>query len=350
MIESIAIQNFRCFKHAEIHGLKRINLIVGKNGSGKTALLESIFLAGGGSAELALRIRALRGMGQVLQLSVDRSGYESLWKDLFFGFKQDETIGVALAGSKANTRSVTIEYAKEQNLTLPLGKSVLDSPLIVPIVFQWKGSRGEVAETIEVRVSEKGLNIGGTAESIPTFLFSGGVPSNPVENATRFSELDVNGEAHSVVDRLVEEFPDIEEVSVQISAGVPGLFAKVKQFGEKFPLGVLSGGINKLMSLLLALASKPQGIVLVDEIENGFYFDRLRSIWSALHSLARDRDSQIFASTHSRDCLNAILPLVEQHPSEVALLRTDKTNGQCEIEVFRGEQLASALRQEVDVR
>lgn len=350
MIESISIQNFRCFKQAEIHGLKRLNVIVGKNGSGKTALLESIFLACGSNAEIALRMRALRGMGQVLQLSVDRSGYESLWKDLFSGFQQDKTVSIALAGSGPNTRSVTIAYAKEQNLTLPLGKSVLESPLIVPIVFQWKDSRGEVVETIEVKVAGSGLTVGGSGEALPAFFFSGGMPSNPVENATRFSDLDKRGEANPIVGQLKKEFPDIEQISVQIAAGVPSLYAKVKQFPEKFPVGVLSGGINKLLSLLLALVDKPSGIVLVDEIENGFYFERLESIWFLLHDIAKERDSQIFASTHSRECLQALLALAQKEPEDVALIRTEKINGECGIEVFRGDQVASALRQEVDVR
>jgi hypothetical protein len=350
MIESINIRNFRCFKDAEVSGLKRVNLIVGKNGSGKTALLESIFLASGGSAELALRIRALRGMGQVLQLSVDRSGYESLWKDLFSGLDQSQTIYIGLKGSAANSRAVTIAYSKQLSLTLPLGKTVLDSPLIVPITFQWKDNRDEVTETVEVRLGEGGLTVGGTREAVPAFFFAGTTSSNPFEGATRFSDLDKAGRADLVIDRLRQEFPDVQEISVQISAGVPGLYAKVRQFPEKFPVGVLSGGINKLLSLLLALADKPQGVVLIDEIENGFYFDRLTSIWSLLWGVAKERDSQIFASTHSRECLQAILPLVAQEPEEVALIRTDRINGECEAEVFRGDQLASALKLEVDVR
>jgi AAA15 family ATPase/GTPase len=45
MIHSIDIRNFRCFERLEIGNCRRINLLVGDNGSGKTALLEAIFLA-----------------------------------------------------------------------------------------------------------------------------------------------------------------------------------------------------------------------------------------------------------------------------------------------------------------
>ncbi len=44
IIDSIQIKNLRGFKNLEIGGLRRINVIAGDSGSGKTALLESIFL------------------------------------------------------------------------------------------------------------------------------------------------------------------------------------------------------------------------------------------------------------------------------------------------------------------
>lgn len=41
-LNSLEIKNFRLFKHLKIERLGRVNLIVGKNGVGKTALLEAI--------------------------------------------------------------------------------------------------------------------------------------------------------------------------------------------------------------------------------------------------------------------------------------------------------------------
>ena len=52
MIESLRIENFRCFKALELHGLKRINAIVGDNATGKTVLLEAIKIGLGGFREL----------------------------------------------------------------------------------------------------------------------------------------------------------------------------------------------------------------------------------------------------------------------------------------------------------
>ena len=45
---SLVIRNVRNIRDALIEPAERINLIIGKNGSGKTAFLESIFLLGRG--------------------------------------------------------------------------------------------------------------------------------------------------------------------------------------------------------------------------------------------------------------------------------------------------------------
>ena len=44
MYSRISIKNFRVIGSLEVDGLRRINLIVGRNNSGKTSFLESLFL------------------------------------------------------------------------------------------------------------------------------------------------------------------------------------------------------------------------------------------------------------------------------------------------------------------
>ena len=82
MIKSLTIENFRCFKKIELHGLGTINLLVGQNGSGKTAFLEALYLLIGSGPRLALMIRGWRGLGNV-QVGSDRASFEEMWADPF---------------------------------------------------------------------------------------------------------------------------------------------------------------------------------------------------------------------------------------------------------------------------
>ena len=81
MIDRLKVQNFRCFDHFDLHPLSRVNVVVGNNASGKTALLEAVFFAAAGSPEAAVRLRAWRG-SESIQVARERASYEELWREL----------------------------------------------------------------------------------------------------------------------------------------------------------------------------------------------------------------------------------------------------------------------------
>ena len=110
MIHSMRINNFRCFEELAIDDLGAINVIVGDNAAGKTALLESIFLACTGGPEVAMRMRAWRGSGQFMSIGRTRFIYESLWQDLFYRLDQRREIKIELIGTPENARSFRAWY------------------------------------------------------------------------------------------------------------------------------------------------------------------------------------------------------------------------------------------------
>lgn len=58
-LEEIRIENFRCLKQVEISGLRRLNVLSGANGAGKTSVLEAISLFSLGNSFQATRAGAL---------------------------------------------------------------------------------------------------------------------------------------------------------------------------------------------------------------------------------------------------------------------------------------------------
>ncbi|MDR1610264.1 MAG: AAA family ATPase [Candidatus Symbiothrix sp.] len=62
-LESLKIQNFRGFDDLEMNGFSKINVLLGENNSGKTSVLESIFLLSGiSNPQLSLNINLWRGL------------------------------------------------------------------------------------------------------------------------------------------------------------------------------------------------------------------------------------------------------------------------------------------------
>jgi AAA15 family ATPase/GTPase len=135
-----------------------------------------------------------------------------------------------------------------------------------------------------------------------------------------------------------------------MSAGAAMLFAKVGSMPEKVPISLASGGMNKLAAILLAFSFQPGGVVFVDEIESGFYYKRFPKVWESILSLARSYDVQIFATTHSGECLEAAANLAEENPDEFCLFRTVLVNGATRVRRISGDKLGAARREEIEYR
>src|SRR5437870_615922 len=84
MIEELNVENFRCFETLKLEKLRRINLIVGRNAVGKTALLEALRMGSGANPQIAVWLNQVRGIQPVFMPSMTREQFESLWNYFFF--------------------------------------------------------------------------------------------------------------------------------------------------------------------------------------------------------------------------------------------------------------------------
>ncbi len=143
------------------------------------------------------------------------------------------------------------------------------------------------------------------------------------------------------------EFDFIESIGVEASNL---LYASIKHLPEKVQLGVLSAGIYKLLCLLLAMSKQRNGAVIIDEIENGFYYDTLPAIWRLVLQFAKENDVQVFASTHSRECLEAAADVYKNDAERVSIIRTVKINGMTEVRQFGGRSFVDAINEGIEIR
>jgi len=347
MIESIEIKNFRCFESLSLKGLARINLLVGKNGSGKTAILESVFLGGGRSPEIVFRIRMWRGY-ETLQISSDREKYESVWRDLFYKFDQNRVAEISIVSSENKSRSVKISYNKSQAVTLPPGIQAANQFIANPIVFEYNNQDKKVFR-LPVQFTPQGMVVGqAPIPGINMAFFASQQPIPVTQFTQQFSELSKAKRQGEIVEGLRSQFPFIEDLSVEVDAGVSSIYASVKTLPQKIPLSLLSSGINRLVCILIALIYTPKGAVVIDEIENGFYYETMGTVWKLISEFASKYDSQVFASTHSLECLQAAAKTLK--PEDFTLIQTSRSNGGASAMIAQGSDAAAAIQQDVEVR
>jgi AAA domain, putative AbiEii toxin, Type IV TA system/AAA domain len=349
MIESLTVDNFRCFEHVTVDNLKRVNVIVGQNASGKTALLESVFFGGGGHPELGLRLRGWRQLGDV-EITPDRAVFESIWRNLFYTFDQDRAIEISLRGTLPNTRRLRVFYDNLRSSTIPLGQKLdEESTSLVPIVFEYSDAEGHQSE-IKVAITEKGITFARPSFPMKVTMFPSGVKANPKEAADRFSTLSKARQGPQIVRTIRRVFPFIEELSVETTAGEPMVYATVEALPEKVPVSLISEGIYRLMTILVGIANTRHGAVLIDEIENGFYHETLAEIWKLLLEFAEEYKTQLFVSTHSLEALKHAGPTIKDHEEKFSLLRTERKTTSATVRYFSGHQFLKAIEQKVDVR
>jgi hypothetical protein len=351
MIKEFTLSNFRGFRSAALRDLRRIILVVGENGSGKTALMESVLLSGWGSPQGAWIVRGFRSLMPLQPLVWDRSLFESFWKDIFFQFDPANVIETKIVDSDLGAYGLRVSLDRRGEAT------PINYPPVPPLLFERSGP-GSSTSTVKAVLNDKhGMETQGYADVIPPmFFFTAGARFDHRLACFWFSELKKKGKEKDFLRYFTQEYDEIREVEILLDAGAPALFATIKGIKNRVPISLYSDGASRFATILLAIANYEKGVILVDEVENGFYFDRFTRIWSILLKSAERNNVQLFLSTHSKEWLDAAGPLIVENESSFSLLRTrremarDEQYAECSVYQTTSESIAAGSRLGVDFR
>jgi AAA15 family ATPase/GTPase len=351
MIERVSVENFRCFQSLEIKGLRRVSVIVGKNSSGKTAFMEALFLSSSSNAPSnAFQMRAIRKVGSGYQVPGDELALRSIWEDLFFNFDSERKIHIQLRGTAGDQRQLSIGFREPTPQGAPSGKALENATAFPQIVFTWKRGGGRDI-VIKPTVTPTGLDTHhAPVDFFPMIWFHPNGADPPDVTAKRYSELSKRKQAQPIVDAIRGEFDFIDDLSIEFHSGLPMLFASVKGKSQKVPIGLVSDGIQRLVTILLGIAYYKNGAVLIDQLEDGFYYDHFPSIWKVIYSFAVKYNTQLFVSTHSDECLNSVHDTLKANSGDFQLLRAERNDATCTMSQFDGDSFLSAIQQKVPFR
>lgn len=313
MYHSFSIKNFRCFDDLTIEGLGRINLIGGKNNIGKTALLEALWVHSGPTEP-----------GRVFRLDSSRglTDPDRAIRNLFCGFDSNLTIELCAHGSWGEEpRRLTVHAEENPRIQLAIGGPGNDR-LDIPapnsqerIVLNYRDESGEkavakgwlVKDTDQVRgltVSYEREGAASVSRLLTGTFLPGRSPGVSQQDVERYSRLEIDGQQDKALQILQVVEPALQRLTVLAAGQEPRLYADV---GTKplIPIELMGEGMSRILSLALAIASSPGGMLLVDEIENGLHYTVMEKVWQAIAAFARSYDVQIFAATHSHHCIQS---------------------------------------------
>lgn len=318
MIENLTVENYRSFQNYSMNNLKRVNLLTGLNNSGKTSLLEAVeLLASGGESQA------------FIDISVRRR--EAIWD----AFNDSPVIGVSTHFFLNRDVSKSIRFQTDNwKITVDFKGGQLSGSLDDPFLRVQRFTAG--VGTIQTKIGvdfEGGIKPPFSRARRPGLCRAEyiGIHDESFDEkvAEQWDAILVANEERNVIDALQILDDRIESVAHLSSSLNRGrMYVGVKGSEQRVPVGSFGEGLHRLLSLATLLCSTRGGILLVDEIDTGLHYSVLADMWKLVIGTAIKNDTQVFATTHSLDCLRGLNEACERNPeyaAEISLQTIDRS-------------------------
>ena len=347
MFERISVNNYRGFNDVTVGNLGRINLVAGRNNAGKTALLEAVWLlCGAANARMAVNshiVRPIRASGEQPSWMA-----EAHWKPFFHGL--DTSRNVTVSGCHASVGDMKLEIAWERSRKTEIsrtgGNGVLEKgPYSLKFTYTDPKS-GRIAS--EARETTDKFEFDQKDDYVPfdsAILLPGSGDTH--DDAVRLGQLKKQKLGAGFLDALRVIEPRLQHAEDNASSGVPMIHVDVG-LPELVPLPVMGAGMTHLARIALAIASVRGGVVLVDEIENGLHHSVLPDVWRVVGRAAERSNVQMFATTHSFECIEAAYEALGEDGFRLHRLEAGESGVRCV--TYAPDEVETAIRHTMELR
>ena len=368
MLSDLEIRNFRTFKEYEVSDLGQVNLFVGRNNSGKTTILEAAEILLSTNIATTVAGCATRRGEIYVQRDQDRTGRYIDLSHLFYGHEYEIGTEFEIKGVESSTNlelkcvvtpfdnSGNIDKAfslfsdddvLEPRLTLYIQHSKSKEPIILPIAFSGSISIDSIRrQSTKPNADEKPVSFVRT-EALDSFELQG-----------FWDSIALTEEEANIIESLRILEPMIERIAFLSSRSYyrypnssGGIYVKLRNLESRVPLGSLGDGIRHLLTTSTAVSRSSHGYVMIDEIDTGLHHSVMSDMWRVLITTAQRLDVQLFATTHSLDCVRSLAWLANTQPDlckDVRMHRVDSERRKTV--VYSPDEISTAAEQHVELR
>lgn len=351
-LRDLIVSNFRGIRALELPDLSRIMLVGGLNGSGKTTLLEAIFTLLDRYGPLCfLRSAMWRGLPGSVNLTRD------------FMFLPDDTVPVEIV---AKTREGNLRFRlKWENQPIPEqvraggpigpGQSTETGGDISGVTLEtFKNNslsirRGFLDYQGAIQVNDRKTDQAKIASAV--FVSNSTIATNFSENATRFTQVVQNRSKRDLIDFVRIALDDIVDLQLLQLSGQSHIHVELRD-GAIFPIAFAGNGAQTLVTIGLSIMSSVNGMVLLDEFDTAIHYSKLTATWAGISKLSRRFNCQIFAATHSKECIQSAVEGIAEsgHTSDLQFIRLDRLPDKTVATRYSYEELSTAVAEDWDVR
>jgi len=370
-LNSVTIRGFRGFDSLDIDRVGRVNLIVGRNCVGKSSFLEAMRIHAT-RAHPAVLIDILEGRQEVstrssepLVGSEEKEGPSGV-NYLFHGYPPQaghiRPIQIGSCGLRSNVLEIGVRWYREEQDSEGLRK------LVEVPSDQW-GSAPDTLPALSIRHGDfrRVVALDESTRSIQKRRYWRGEPSdmaciyisrcgtdslNPVGRLwDRVALTEREGHVTEGLRILAPEIERISLVGEETFRSSRIVVAKIVGQKRPLPLQNLGDGASRIFEIVISLVNAMGGILLVDEIENGLHYSVQTGLWKMIMRLAKALDVQVYATSHSWDCVEAFQKIsLEETGEQGVLIRLTRHDNRLVATTFDESQLAVATREQIEVR
>ncbi|MDX8377371.1 MAG: ATP-binding protein [Mariprofundales bacterium] len=354
MIDSVFLDNYKQFKEFEINGLKRINILSGENNTGKTSVLEAVFMFYDRRApDFTLKQFVWRGVNTV-ELKAD-----SLWQPLFSNFDLSKKITIKV-NDNGNEEKAIYQHIENFNTSLainpnntPRNQTFSSSNMLTESLkcsyFYKKKNVGESNLFINSDKLSMNTNKLEKAKKDVAFVHSS-ARGNLSSDSEKLGKIDVENGLKDITEFLKIIEPRLTSLSI-IPNGQQSLIYGDIGLKRKIPISYMGEGITKFLSILVTIATTKNGIICLDEIENGIHYSLFPKIWEILDKMTKTYNCQLFITTHSRDVLHGLNEYYKNSEiKDISFIRLDTINDSIIPKMYDSSMLLTAMEREWEIR
>lgn len=370
-LDSLSIKGYRTFKNLTIPKLGRVNLITGKNNVGKSALLEAIALYASLAAPVTMQ-RLLTSRDELLIERMENRGfrtgttiqfYRSLdqaIRHLFFGRpiidSNQDPISVGPIDHEVSINAIWYDEIVPgnsedglRNLMPVYGDNINLSAAPALYVVVHHGHTTPVRRYSAERLLFKDLGRDKVLRH-SEYIISCGLSDELIAQLWDSVVATINED--TVIEALRILNPQLTRIVFVADDGTSRRVPLVRLSADvRIPLRSLGEGMSRLFGIVLALTTLGAGgILLIDEVENGLHYSILSDVWKLIFSVAERANVQVFATTHSWECIEAFQTAASDSKAEGALIRLQNKNGDITATVFDEHELEIVTRDQLEVR
>lgn len=334
---SINIEQYRVLNQFKIENLNRINIFAGFNNTGKTSLLEAIYLLTKQN-DIVSFLELIKLKNKMYELS-------PIWLNKIF------TKDINMS-ARYNSTNVSVNLSKFEAKDIDKKDDYITSYKLLSKIEQ-----DEMENTIHTfayqslkRENEQVKNLCNAILKSPYFYNLEEVLKTH-DKSVRLKDENGKTAIELIVDFLKNIDKDIKYIELtSVDENIKRFIVDYENSLENFDITNYGEGLQRIFEIALSFAYCKNGVICIDEFETAVHYSLLVGFTELIQELAVKFNVQVFLTTHSKESIKAFIE--NDYKNEDISFYTLVRNKENKIQTvyYDSNELQNSIEQDLELR